>query len=71
MDTSEFDQQAHTHLNTYHAFMNGARAAGISGSGPAIVIVIPSSSEPTVQRLEAWYQQRAPDRSLLRTTFVG
>lgn len=56
---------------TNDAFMNGARAAGISGSGPAIVIAIPSSSEPTVQRLEAWYQQRAPDRSLLRTTFVG
>ena len=25
MDTSNFDQQAHSHLNTYHAFMNGAR----------------------------------------------
>ena len=28
MDTSEFDQQAHTHLNTYHAFMNGAKIVG-------------------------------------------
>ena len=28
MDTSEFAQQAHTHLNTYHAFMNGAKIVG-------------------------------------------
>ena len=28
MDSSEFDQQAHTHLNTYHAFMNGAKIVG-------------------------------------------
>lgn len=28
MDTSEFDQQAHTHLNTYHSFMNGAKIVG-------------------------------------------
>ena len=29
MDTSKFDQQAHTHLNTYHAFINGAKIAGV------------------------------------------
>ena len=29
MDTSEFDQQAHTHLNTYHAFMKGAKIVGM------------------------------------------
>lgn len=28
MDTSEFDQQAHSHLNTYHSFMNGAKIVG-------------------------------------------
>ena len=28
MDTSNFDQQAHSHLNTYHAFMNGAKIVG-------------------------------------------
>jgi len=33
MDTSEFDQQAHSHLNTYHSFMNGAKIVG------ALVIV--------------------------------
>ena len=28
MDTSEFDQQAHAHLNTYNSFMNGAKIVG-------------------------------------------
>ena len=28
MDTSEFDQQARSHLNTYHSFMNGAKIVG-------------------------------------------
>ena len=28
MDTSGFDKQAHAHLNTYHAFMNGAKIVG-------------------------------------------
>ena len=29
MDTSEFDQQAQTHLNTYHGFMTGAKIVGV------------------------------------------
>ena len=29
MDTSEFDQQAHTHLNTYYAFIKGAKIVGV------------------------------------------
>ena len=29
MDTREFDQQAHTHLKTYHTFMNGAKIVGV------------------------------------------
>ena len=28
MDTSEFDKQAHSHLNTYHSFMSGAKIVG-------------------------------------------
>ena len=28
MDTSEFDQQADTRLNTYHSFMSGAKIVG-------------------------------------------
>lgn len=25
MDTSDFDKQAHAHLNFYHSFMNGTK----------------------------------------------
>ena len=28
MDTSDFDKQAHSHLNIYHSFMNGAKIVG-------------------------------------------
>ena len=28
MDTSDFDKQAHSHLNTYNSFMNGAKIVG-------------------------------------------
>ena len=28
MDTSDFDKQAHSHLNIYHGFMNGAKIVG-------------------------------------------
>ena len=28
MDTSDFDKQAHSHLNIYNSFMNGAKIVG-------------------------------------------
>lgn len=28
MDTSDFDKQAHSHLNTYNSFMTGAKIVG-------------------------------------------
>ena len=40
---------------TNDAFVNGARAAGVSGSGPAIVIFAPAGNEPTLNRLREWY----------------
>ncbi len=52
------------------AFVNGARAAGLTGSGPAIVVVVPSAAEALVRRLEAWYAARASNRTVLKTTFV-
>ncbi|PXF21877.1 MAG: hypothetical protein CXX71_04165 [Methanobacteriota archaeon] len=36
----------------------GARAAGISGSGPAIVSFIPSINPTTVRRIEVTFEQR-------------
>ena len=40
---------------TNDAFVSGARAAGISGSGPAIVIFAPAKNKPTTERLIRWY----------------
>ena len=40
---------------TNDAFVNGARAAGISGSGTAIVIFVPAQNEPTINRLREFY----------------
>ena len=54
-----------------HAFVNGGRAAGMTGSGPAIVIVVPAGIEQPIQRLKEQYARRAPDRELIETRFVG
>ena len=39
------------------AFVNGARAAGMSGSGPAIAIFVPAVSKPSIERLIQWYEK--------------
>ncbi|MGB0489892.1 MAG: hypothetical protein ACPHK3_07200 [Candidatus Poseidoniaceae archaeon] len=54
-----------------HAFVNGGRAAGITGSGPAIVIVVPAGIEQPIERLKQQYAHRVPDRELIETQFVG
>ena len=51
------------------AFVNGARAAGITGSGPAIVVVVPSISKPTIDRLKNWYENRYEGLKILETKF--
>lgn len=51
------------------AFVNGARAAGITGSGPAIVVVVPSISKPTIDRLKNWYETRYEGLKILETKF--
>lgn len=42
---------------TNDAFVNGARAAGMSGSGPAIVIFAPAISKSILERLSKWYEK--------------
>ena len=42
---------------TNDAFVNGARAAGISGSGSAIVIFVPSISIQSIERIKKWYSK--------------
>lgn len=53
------------------SFMNSARAAGVSGSGPALVIVVPSQQEPTLERIKAWYSMRYPQAEVVETRFLS
>jgi len=52
------------------AVMNGARAAGISGSGPALAIFAPSISRSTIDRLHNWYQ-KYDDVEIIETTIIN
>lgn len=51
------------------ALVNGARAAGLSGSGTAIVIVIPIQLEGVIQRLKTWYESKHPEFTIIETRF--
>ena len=51
------------------AFVNGARAAGITGSGPAITVIVPSVSTQSVERLKNWYSSRYKDIDIIETKF--
>ena len=56
---------------TNDAFLSGARAAGISGSGPAIVIFSPAVSKPTLDRLKQWYSSRQRDVEVLEVKIIN
>lgn len=51
------------------ALVNGARAAGLSGSGTALVIVIPIQLEGVIQRLKMWYENKHPESNIIETRF--
>ena len=53
------------------ALVNGARAAGLTGSGTAIVIVIPVQLEGVIKRIKAWYAQKHPDFEIIETRFIN
>ena len=55
---------------TNDAFVNGARAAGMTGSGPAIVIFLPSISQQSIDRLRNWYD-RYDGVEILDTTVIN
>lgn len=55
---------------TNDAFVNGARSAGISGSGPAIVIFAPAISKPICERLSTWYG-RFPEVEVIETKVIN
>ncbi len=56
---------------TNDAFVNGARAAGVSGSGSAIVIFSPSVSAPTLERLRMWYTTRQNGLEVIETKVLN
>ncbi len=56
---------------TNDAFVNGARAAGISGTGSAIVIFSASVSTPTLDRLLMWYSTRQDDLEVIQTKVLN
>ena len=56
---------------TNDSYMNNARAAGISGSGPALVIVVPKNATPTIGRIKSWYSMRYPGAEILETSFLA
>ena len=53
------------------ALVNGARAAGLSGSGTAIVIVIPIQLEGVIQRIKTWYKNKHPEINVIETRFLN
>lgn len=53
------------------SFMNSARAAGVSGSGPALVIVVPRQLGATLERIKSWYGTRFPKAELIETSFLS
>ena len=56
---------------TNDAFVNGARASGITGSGPAIVIFSPAVSKPTLDRLKMWYTDRQKISDVIVTKVIN
>ena len=52
------------------AFVNGARAAGISGSGPAIAIFVAAISKQSKQRILKWYS-KYDDVELIETKVIN
>ncbi|MCH1460839.1 MAG: hypothetical protein L7U25_00600 [Candidatus Poseidonia sp.] len=53
------------------SFMNSARSAGISGSGPALVVIVPSQETPTLERLKKWYTTHYKNIEIIETSFLS
>ena len=53
------------------AFVNGARAAGISGSGPAVVILSPSITPQTIKRMKRILKVRVKEDNIIETKFLN
>ena len=58
-------------IMTNDALVNSARAAGITGSGTAIVIVVPKLLQGILNRLKQWYESKYPGVELIETNFLN
>jgi len=56
---------------TNDALLNGARAAGISGSGSALVVVAPKVSTPTCERLKQFFEKQSTVANVIETSFLN
>lgn len=56
---------------TNDAILNGARAAGMSGSGNAIVVVAPKVSKPTCERLLQLFETNKEVTKVIQTSFLS
>ena len=52
------------------AFINGARSSGLSGSGPAVVIVVPSLVRSSADRIKSTLQRLMPADQIIETKFL-
>ena len=53
------------------AFINGARSSGLSGSGPAVVIVVPSLVKSSADRIKSTLQRLMPAEQIIETKFLA
>ena len=60
----------HSTGSVQDAFVNGARAAGISGSGPAIAVFAPAVNTQSIEQLKKWYS-RSGDVELIETKIIN
>ena len=55
---------------TNDAMLNGARAAGMSGSGNAIIVLAPRFSKPSCDRLRALFENNKDIVKVIETSFM-
>ena len=53
------------------AFINGARASGMTGSGPAVIIVIPSFLNTSFERIKSILERMVPKEQISETKFLS
>ena len=53
------------------AFINGARASGMTGSGPAVVIVIPRLVESSAERIKSRLERIMTKEQIVETKFLS